>query len=161
MKDYEVGRGRPPKDSQFKQGQSGNPKGRPKRTRNLKTELMDVLRETVTIREGGRTRKVTKLRALLESSLAKPFKGDSRAAVNLLSLIVRLVDPNRSLNPEPVNLNCGPNGEVEKELTPAEKWQWLRQLNEAFKDVKLPPAVRSAIFGDDDGEEGNGGNNAI
>jgi hypothetical protein len=91
-------------------------------------------------------------------SFAQPQ--DSRAAVNLLSLIVRLVDPNRNLNPEPVNLNYGPTGEVEKELTPAEKWEWLRQLHEAFKDVRLPAAARSALFGDDDSEEGNGGNNA-
>ena len=28
--DYEVGYGRPPKSGQFKKGQSGNPKGRPR-----------------------------------------------------------------------------------------------------------------------------------
>ena len=32
--DYEVGYGKPPKDSRFKLGQSGNPNGRPKGSRN-------------------------------------------------------------------------------------------------------------------------------
>ena len=33
---YEVGYGKPPSDKQFKKGQSGNPKGRPKGSRNKK-----------------------------------------------------------------------------------------------------------------------------
>ena len=42
-KDYEVGYGKPPKSGQFKPGQSGNPKGRPKGAKNFKTELATVL----------------------------------------------------------------------------------------------------------------------
>lgn len=33
MSDYEIGRGRPPKRHQWKKGQSGNPKGRPRKPR--------------------------------------------------------------------------------------------------------------------------------
>ena len=38
---YEVGYGRPPIESRFQPGQSGNPKGRRKRQRNLKTVVQE------------------------------------------------------------------------------------------------------------------------
>ena len=42
-RDYEIGYGRPPKHTQFKKGQSGNPEGRPKGIKSLSTELDDEL----------------------------------------------------------------------------------------------------------------------
>jgi Family of unknown function (DUF5681) len=38
-KDYKVGYGRPPEHSRFKRGQSGNPRGRPRKHRNFRTVL--------------------------------------------------------------------------------------------------------------------------
>ncbi len=57
---YEVGYRKPPKQARFKPGQSGNPRGRPKQTRNLGTLIEEALNETVTIREGNRTRTLPK-----------------------------------------------------------------------------------------------------
>ena len=56
-----VGYGRPPVHTRFKPGQSGNPKGRRKGQRNLHTVLTEALNQRITIREGDRTRSVTKL----------------------------------------------------------------------------------------------------
>ena len=54
--DYEVGYGRPPTHSRFRPGQSGNPAGRRKGVRNLKTDVMRTLGAPIKVKEGGRTR---------------------------------------------------------------------------------------------------------
>jgi hypothetical protein len=45
MSDYKVGYGKPPKSGQFKRGKSGNPKGRPKGSLKLATDLAAELNE--------------------------------------------------------------------------------------------------------------------
>jgi hypothetical protein len=90
--DYEVGYGKPPKHTRFKPGRSGNPRGRPKGSKNLKTDLQEELRETVLVREGDTPRKVSKQRAMVKTLMARTLKGDTRAANLLMSMIWRLTD---------------------------------------------------------------------
>jgi Family of unknown function (DUF5681) len=91
--DYAVGYGRPPKHTRFQPGQSGNPKGRPKGTINLKTDLMEELSERISVSEGGKSKKLSKQRALLKSLVAKAItKSDARTANILLNLMVRLFE---------------------------------------------------------------------
>lgn len=87
---FAVGYGRPPVDTRFRPGQSGNRRGPPKGARNLATELKAVLAETVVVREGGRSRKVPKLRALMAALVNRGLKGDHRAAATLLATLLRL-----------------------------------------------------------------------
>ncbi len=89
---YEVGYGRPPKRNQFKPGQSGNPRGRPKGTKNLKTDLVEELAETVVVREGGEPKKITKQRAFVKSTIANAIKGDGKAASIFLRLAEQLLE---------------------------------------------------------------------
>ena len=49
MYDYEIGYGRPPKSTRFKPGQSGNPKGRKKGSKNTYSILRDILNQKVTV----------------------------------------------------------------------------------------------------------------
>ncbi len=91
-KEYEVGYGRPPKHGQFKKGESGNPRGRPKGTKNLKTDLLEELGEAVVVKEGDRTIRTSKQRAMVKSLVARTLKGDTRAAAQLISLVFRYVD---------------------------------------------------------------------
>jgi hypothetical protein len=89
---YEVGHKRPPKHSQFKPGQSGNPNGRPKGARNLKTDLADELQERIVLREGGERRVVSKQRAMLKRLMERALNGDTKAASLIVTMVARLLD---------------------------------------------------------------------
>ena len=88
-KDYEVGYGKPPKHTQFQPGQSGNPAGRPPRSRNLKRLMDELLDESVEITENGSTFRASKREALLRSLYADALRGDSQARRQLIGLLQR------------------------------------------------------------------------
>lgn len=89
--DYEVGYGKPPEKTQWQKGRSGNPKGRPKGVKNLKTELLEEFLETIPVKEGGNRKMVSKQRAMIKSLMAKAVQGDARAASTLLNMFLKLV----------------------------------------------------------------------
>ncbi len=84
--EYDVGYKKPPKTKQFKKGQSGNPKGRPKGSKNVATILFDILNNKVTVNEGGTTRQMTGLEAIIHNLALKAMKGDYRSALSVLKL---------------------------------------------------------------------------
>lgn len=106
--DYEVGYGRPPKHTQFKKGQSGNRKGRPKGHRNFKTDLMATLEEPVRVTEEGKQKTVSTQKAALLRLRAKALGGDARA-------LDRLIELARFLNDEELP------AAAEAALTPSEQ----------------------------------------
>jgi hypothetical protein len=83
-----VGYGCPPKETRFKRGQSGNPKGRPKRAPTVHAVLDKVLGGHVELREGERTKRVSKLVALLETAVNRILKGDHRYLSPILRLLL-------------------------------------------------------------------------
>ena len=89
--DYDIGKGRPPRHSRFKPGQSGNPNGRPKGARSLTSDLADELAERIKVREGGKARTLSKQRALVKALFAKALQGDARSAALLISLMAKVV----------------------------------------------------------------------
>ena len=86
---HHVGYGRPPKEHQFRPGQSGNPSGRPKGARSFKTDLRDELSEVISISEGNKTIEVTKQRAIIKTLLSMAIAGDPRAIATIVGSCAR------------------------------------------------------------------------
>ncbi len=84
---YKVGYGNPPKQHQFKKGQSGNPKGRKPRVRNASTLLQIELDKLVVVRDGEMERKITKREAFITSLVNDAITNKPRARGELLRLL--------------------------------------------------------------------------
>jgi hypothetical protein len=85
-----VGYGRPPVNRQFRPGQSGNPKGRPKGQKNLVTMFAETLNEKIPVRgRNGKRRRLTKLQAMFEVITNKALSGDAKAFSTIVQLAER------------------------------------------------------------------------
>lgn len=84
---YKVGYRKPPKQHQFKKGESGNPRGRKPRTKNASTLLQIELDKFVVVRDGGTERKITKREALITSLVNDAITNKPRARTELLKLL--------------------------------------------------------------------------
>ena len=88
----EVGYGKPPRDHQFKPGRSGNPKGRPKGSKNESTILKEVLHHKIAIRGShGNVRKISVLEGIHRKMAEDALKGNVKSAGFLLNRYGALV----------------------------------------------------------------------
>jgi hypothetical protein len=85
--DYDVGFKKPPRQTRFAKGQSGNPQGRPKGKRNWATVLHSILEQKVKVTENGHTKIVTKLEAATTQLANKAAGGDANALRLLLQIV--------------------------------------------------------------------------
>lgn len=74
---YEIGYGSPPVESRFRDGISGNPRGRPKKT--LVTILMEAFSRRILVQLNGRSRKVSVFHTIMLRLKAKALKGSASA----------------------------------------------------------------------------------
>jgi hypothetical protein len=88
--EYSVGYGRPPLESRFVKGRSGNLNGRPKGQKNLKTLVRQAMTAPISVREGSRKKRVPKLEAVVLRQMQAALKGSDRSAMALLRMASQL-----------------------------------------------------------------------
>jgi hypothetical protein len=84
---YEIGYRRPPASGQFKKGSSGNPKGRPKGSRNFLTLLEQELAQKIVVTENGKKKTVTRLQAMVKRMVAGAMQGDQKQLLTLVEIL--------------------------------------------------------------------------
>jgi hypothetical protein len=83
---YAVGKGRPPVDTRWRPGQSGNPKGRPKGSKSIKNMLNVELQQSVTVTDNGKSVRITKAELIAKRLVSEAAKGNMKAIFYLVEL---------------------------------------------------------------------------
>jgi len=86
VEEYLVGYKKPPKHTQFKKGQTGNPRGRKKSRKSVAEEIEQILMQKISMKVGGAQKQVTLQHAMLMSLASDAAKGDLKKAGFLLDL---------------------------------------------------------------------------
>jgi hypothetical protein len=96
MAKYDVGFGKPPESGRFRRGQSGNPKGRPKRKTSTYAErVVDLLDAPVAYREAGKTKVATRRELAIKMLIDKAVNGGHKEIKQVLRMLLRAMrNPN-------------------------------------------------------------------
>jgi len=108
-----VGYRRPPKQHQFKPGQSGNPKGRPKGAPTLEDVMAREATKLIKIKQGDTIVSVPKLEALARRVFNKALEGDLAAARMIFQLAA---GPDAPATTEPAESFALPGDDVIKRM---------------------------------------------
>lgn len=122
---YEVGYGKPPVETRFQPGQSGNPKGRPKGAKNrrpalseerMKDIILDEAYRDITVRDGERNATVPMAQAVMRSIAVNAAKGQYRAQHLFATLLLETERSRKALSDEWIETALTYKVEWEREL---------------------------------------------
>lgn len=97
MNNYEVGYMKPPQETRFKPGQSGNKSGRPKGSKTTYKLLDDLLNQRALVMKDGKDVKIDKKTAILLQAVNSAAKGNIKALQMLLPHMLAVDARNENL----------------------------------------------------------------
>jgi Family of unknown function (DUF5681) len=132
---YKVGPGRPPREHQFKPGQSGNPKGAKRKPPSLLPDLKrlfeQALSEKVTLKQGDRKRTLTMAEAGIKQLIAQFAKGDRHARRDVFAYAEKLG----------IDLMAGQHQAIEEALDSNHEAILRTYVQRQYDKVCIPPPV--------------------
>ena len=116
------GYGKPPVKNQFKKGQSGNPKGRPKTNTSDGIDISQILAGTLTVTIDGKTQEMSPFEISVRKLAQKAVAGDFRA----ISKFIRLCEEYNAVTPPSNKTGCG----VINAPPGVDFYEWLESVTE-------------------------------
>lgn len=141
--DYTVGNRRPPREAQWKKGQSGNPKGKPKGTKSVSATFRKAGLEKVEVRVRGRTRTMTRLDLIVARIVEEAAKGDRKAAELALRYLAPAL-PEELLKPHDVEPAAEDLAILENFLSLREVAETLRTEQARAAEIRTERDAREA-----------------
>ena len=93
--DYEVGYGKPPRETQFKKGQSGNPRGRPRKSDSDFADIFHrVMLKPEVVLINGKRRKMSGAEVMFRQLNRQASQGDKEAFKSVLQFMKMFPPPN-------------------------------------------------------------------
>ena len=96
---YAVGYGQPPREHQFKPGQSGNKKGRPKGAASIERMVKEELARVVPLRASDKVVNLSLERAIVRRAVLDAATGKNSAAINRGLRLVERYGPKENVSP--------------------------------------------------------------
>ena len=85
-----IGYGNPPKATRFAKGQSGNPRGRPKGSKNMLKLVAEILEQKISIIQDGKPFKISKRTAMFLQLINSAVKGNLKAISSVIAFIEKI-----------------------------------------------------------------------
>jgi len=143
-REYAANYRKPPLHTRFKKGQSGNPRGRPKK--DLPALLVAALNEPVYVTTNGRRRKITKREAIVTQMVNESAGANLRATKMLIDMMKDIEKKTRAEPPPEQHRFAPADEEVIKNVVERIRGALLQEIqdmnagNPALAMISLPPA---------------------